>query len=133
MLTRRTVLMTSAAIPLAGCVTNATTGAVTLSPAINDFIINAVGAIAHYAPSVESIAAVAAGLFGPQYAAIVQFGSQALNNLITVLQNLVKPPATPTPAQRRLAGRLKAMAAGSDVIGYAVTPQGKIPVVGRAF
>lgn len=130
-LTRRTLLASAApamALAAAGCTstTNATTGVVTygLDPTVVTTIQNAVTAIANYAPTVESIAATAAGLFGPQYAAIVSVGSAAVNTVITALTNLVSN--LPVGA-RRLGHRYGATPAGT-LRGYAKTPGGYVPI-----
>jgi len=112
-----------AAISLAGCATNPTTGAIGLSAGISDFIQAAVAAAAKYVPTVESIVATAASLFGAQYSAIVQIGTAAINSLISTLVSIVGtlPSAT-----------LRAMLAGSSPLAPVVigTTSGGIVVTG---
>jgi hypothetical protein len=128
MLSRRRLLATVApAAVLAGCGTTITNGQVNLPPAVIDFIVAAVAFAAKYVPTVESIAATAAALFGPAYVTAVTIGSQAINAVIAYLSNLVAPPPTPSAAQRRLAAYLKAAAPGATLIGY--TRNG-IPIYG---
>ena len=82
---------------IAGCSTvqqNPTTGTYGLSPAVIAYIANAVQLASKYAPAVESIAAVAASLFGAQYSALVTLGSTAINQVIGELENLVTNPPT---------------------------------------
>jgi hypothetical protein len=104
---RRTLLSSIApgavAVSMGGCALfqqNAN-GSYGLSAAVITAIQNAVQAVAKYAPAVESIAATAASLFGAQYGAIVTVGSNAINQVIAYLQNLVANPPT-------LGARLKA-------------------------
>ena len=124
---RRHLLATAAAVvavgsAVAGCATNATTGQPELNPAVIDFISNAVATAAKYLPSVESIASIAAALFGPGYATIVQIGSQAINTVISALISAVSN-LTP-PAQARLRAKLRATAPGLQV------PIGSVRVTG---
>ncbi len=111
---------------LGGCasITNPTTGVVTygLDPAVISAITSVVQAVANYAPTVESIVATAAGLFGPTYAAIVTAGSAAVNAVIASLVNLL--PSIPVGARiaRRLGGSL------GTLKGYVKTPNGYVPV-----
>ena len=123
-LSRRSLLGSAAALAaggLASCtsVTNPTTGAVTygLDPTVAQFITTAVQKIAQYAPTLESIAATAASLFGPAYAAIVTAGSAAVNTIISTLTNLV--PTLPVAASRLSASvRAMAAAASGSLVGY---------------
>jgi hypothetical protein len=115
-------------LALGGCAstTNPTTGVVTygLDPAVIAAITNVVQAVANYAPQVESIAAVAAGLFGPTYAAIVTAGSAAVNAVIAALVNLL--PSLPVGARvARLGARYGTAAVPR---GYVKTPNGYVPV-----
>jgi hypothetical protein len=130
-LTRRSLLSSvaagSATLALAGCATstNPTTGAVTvgLSPAVADFIQSAVAAAAKYIPTIESIAATAASLFGPAFGTAVQIGTAALNQVIAVLTNVVTSlvPA----ASARLKGRLRGSSAITPVT-IGTTPAGVV-------
>lgn len=130
MLSRRQLLSTAipaaAAIAVAGCTTNATTGQPELDPSVIDAIQAGVAKIAQYIPAVESIAATAASLFGPGYAALVTLGSQAINTLISALSNVVTS-LTPTQ-QARLHAKLKA-AAPTVPVTIGVTPGG-VTVIG---
>lgn len=122
---RRTLLASvapAAALTVAGCsnilgtgigVAVGPTGAisVTLPPAITDAIQSAVNLAVKYIPTVESILATAAGLFGPSYATIVTAGSAALNAVISALVNIVAGQAP--AAQARLHKKLRALAPGA--------------------
>lgn len=128
--TRRSLLLLAAAAPaalaLGACATttNPTTGVTTygLDPAVVADITNVVDAVARYAPTVESIAATAAGMFGMGYAGIVTVGSAAVNAVISALENLVT--SLPVGARR---ARMGATPAGV-LRGYAKTPSGYVPV-----
>ena len=129
MLSRRSMLSTSAigavagALALAGCAetTNPTTGAISfqLSPAIADFIQSAVAAAAKYIPTIESIAATAASLFGPVYGAIVTAGSAALNQIVAVLTNVATQLSPPAAAAMR--ARLRAATGPSAAVLIGIT------------
>lgn len=130
-LSRRNLLTLSAsgavlaAAGLAGCATstNPTTGVTTygLDPSVITTITNAVNAIASYAPTIESIAATAAGLFGPAYSAIVTVGSSAVNAVITALTNLI--PSLPVGAKVRFG------ATPTGVLrGFVKTANGYVPI-----
>jgi hypothetical protein len=122
-ISRRNFLFSGAAVAvlpaLAGC---ATTGSGTwgLDPRIIDLIQKGVAFAAQYIPTVESIAATAASLFGPAYVAVVQAGSAALNQIIQVLTAAV---SNLTPAARRsMRKRLRASSPSSPVfIGTTIT------------
>lgn len=103
-----TIALLGGGIELGACTTNPTTGQVGLNPAVIDFITSAVATVAQYLPSAESIAATAAALFGPGYAAIVQIGSSAINTVIAALESAVS--GLSQPAQARLMAKLKASA-----------------------
>jgi len=129
-LTRRSLLSSAApviALAAAGCATttNPTTGVVTigLSPAVTDFIQSAVAAAAQYIPTVESIAATAAGLFGPAYSAIVEAGSAALNTVIAALTAAANTLAPAAGARMR--ARLRASAPSAPVT-IGTTPSGVV-------
>lgn len=136
MITTRRNLLTSAAglgvVALAGCTTTTdpTTGVVTLglNASVTDFIQSAVAAAAKYIPTVESIVATAAGLFGSQYAAIVTAGSAALNAVVSALTNVVTQlvPA----AQAKMRARLRASSPTAPVaIGSIVVNGGTVITV----
>ena len=115
---------------LANCAstTNATTGVVTygIDPAVIAAVQSAVTFVAQYTPAVESIAATAAGLFGPGYAAIVTAGSALVGQLETALENLVAN----LPAGTRLfrSKRMGAAATAGAFKGYVKTPNGYVSV-----
>lgn len=122
MLTRRLLLTSSAvALPAAmigGCALfqqNAN-GSYGLSQAVITAIQTAVQAVAQYAPAIESIAATAASLFGAQYAAIVTLGSQAINQVIAALENLVANP--PTAGGKLAYRRLGVPFPNTPLVGY---------------
>ena len=131
-LTRRTLLNGIApgavAIAIAGCTTNATTGVISLDPAVIDFIQNAVAAAAKYIPAAESIAQTAAALFGPAYSAIVTAGSAAANQIIAFLENAVTN-LTPA-ASARLRARFGATT-GNVLITTAVANGVTVNIIGR--
>lgn len=127
-ITRRHLFFLSAGagvLALGGCAssTNPTTGVVTygLDPAVISAITSVVQAVANYAPTVESIVATAAGLFGPAYAAIVTAGSSAVNAVIAALVNLL--PSIPVGARVRRMG-----ASLGTLKGYVKTPNGYVPI-----
>jgi hypothetical protein len=111
-------------LALGGCAstTNPTTGVVTygLDPAVITAITNVVQAVANYAPTIESIAATAAGLFGPAYSAIVVAGSAAVNAVIAALTNLL--PSIPVGARMMLRRRRLGAAAVGTLRGYVKVP-----------
>jgi hypothetical protein len=137
MFSRRRMLSTSAvgavagALALAGCaeVTNPTTGVVSfqLTPAVTDFIQSAVAAAAKYIPTIESIAATAASLFGPVYGGLVTAGSAALNQVIAVLTNAANTLAPPAAAAMH--ARLRSAAGPSSAVLIGITP-GNVEVTG---
>lgn len=113
MITRRSFLTSTAvvgAVAVAGC---ATTGSTTWATIVSQ-IQSAVATAAQYIPTIESIAATAASLFGPQYTAIVQFGSAAFNQIVSVLTNIINT-APPAAAARRMA-RLSASSPQNPVV-----------------
>jgi hypothetical protein len=116
---RRSLITSIAVLPLAGCVTNSS-GVWGLDPRIIDLIQKGVAFAAQYIPTVESIAATAASLFGPAYVAVVQAGSAALNQIIQVLTTAV---SNLTPMARRIMRRqLKGSSPSSPVfIGTTIT------------
>ena len=136
MFTRRFFLFNTVAggaLALAGCatMTNPTTGVVTigLSPSILDAIQGAVAFAAKYIPTVESIISLAAGLFGPGYAALVQAGTVAFNTIVSTLEGVVTN--LPVAARARLAGRLAASSPYSPVpIGAIKTSRGTVAIKG---
>lgn len=96
-LSRRTLLTSvapGAVIALAGCTAAQQAQWATIVGQIQ----TAVAAAAKYIPSVESIAAEAAALFGPQYTLLVTAGSAALNQIIQVLVNVAGALTPPDPS-----------------------------------
>lgn len=119
MYNRRSLLIGSvavAALPLANC---ATTGL--LNPSVVEFIKNAVATAAKYIPTVESIAATAASLFGPAYVAVVQIGSAALDQVIATLVNVVN--SLPLSAKRNMRASLRGSSPMAPVV-IGRTPSG---------
>jgi hypothetical protein len=84
--------------------------------------------VASYTPAIESIASVAAGLFGPGYAGIVTVGSAAVNALESALESLLANlPAGGRLAVHSLGKRFGATPSGV-LKGYVKTPNGYVPV-----
>ena len=125
-LSRRTLLTSvapGAALAVAGCSTAQVAQYQAEWATIVGDIQSGVAAVAKYVPSVESIAAEAAALFGPQYTAIVVAGSAALNEIVQVLINVANS-LTP-PASAKLRTRLRGTSpALKTTIG--TTPQGVV-------
>jgi hypothetical protein len=132
MLSRRKVLLATAAgggaLALAACSTAQIQQAQADWATLVGEIQAAVAAGAKYVPTIESIAATAASLFGPTYTAIVVAGSAALNQVIAVLENVVNN-LTP-PASARLKAKLKGTSLSAPVV-IGTTPQG-VTVTGFA-
>jgi len=66
--------------------------------AAQSWIAQQVQNITKVLPTIESIAATAAGLFGPTYQAIVAAGTAVANTIVQTIVNVVNaaaPPATP--------------------------------------
>lgn len=130
MKSRRGFLTTAAVlaggIALAGCSSAQITEAQTEWATIVGQVQSAVATGAQYIPTVESIAATAASLFGPEYTALVTVGSAALNSLITTLESVLTAatPAVVASARRRLASSSR-----SVPVAVGVTPEG-ISVIG---
>jgi hypothetical protein len=116
-MSRRSMLGSVAGLAVAAglgaCATNPTTGAITLDPTVIDAVQQGVATIASFLPTVESIVAEAASLFGPAYAGIVTIGSSALNALINAIASIVTNLAP--PASAALHARLKGATARSPV------------------
>lgn len=84
------------AVALAGCSADQIKNFETQWASVAAKVQSAVAVAAKYVPTVESIAATAASLFGPQYAGIVQVGTAVFNQLVQTLVNVVaniSPPA----------------------------------------
>ena len=93
-------------LAVAGCSTTQLASAEAQWASVVGAIQSAVAGAATYIPTIESIAATAASLFGPQYSALVQIGSAAFNQIVATLTNVVSN-LTP-PAAARLGARLRA-------------------------
>lgn len=110
MITRRKLLTTSAlgatALTIAGCSTAQITAFETQWASVASLVQQAVSTAAQYVPTIESIAATAASLFGPQYVTLVTAGSAAFNQIVQALVNVVNNLAP--PASARLMARLRA-------------------------
>jgi hypothetical protein len=93
--------------------------------AVEDALQSAVAQAAKYVPTVESIVATAASLFGPQYTALVQIGTAAFNQVVTALTNVVGALTPPALAQMRRALATSSpnlpVAIGRTLQGVAVT------------
>ena len=123
-LSRRTLLISiapGAALAVAGCSTAQIAQYQADWATIVGDIQAGVAAAASYVPTVETIAAEAAALFGPQYTAIVTAGSAALNQIIAVLINVANN-LTP-PAASRMRARLRSSSLGSPIT-IGTSPQG---------
>lgn len=114
----RRAFLTSTAFVGAAAVTGCTTAQITSLQAgwasVVGQIQQAVANAAAYIPTIESIAATAASLFGPQYSALVQVGTAAFNQIVATLVNVVAS-LTP-PAAARLAVKLSASSPQTPVI-----------------
>ena len=109
MITRRSLLVSTALFSgaaLAGCSTAQIANVQATWAAVAGQIQSAVAVASTYVPTVESIIATAASLFGPQYAVIVAAGTAAFNQIVATLVNVVSnlSPA----ASVRLGVRLRA-------------------------
>jgi hypothetical protein len=110
MMNRRTLLITTAlgatGIAVAGCSTTQIATFEAEWATVAGQVQNAVSIAAKYVPTIESIAATAASLFGPQYVVLVTAGSAAFNQVVQALVSVVAN-LTP-PASARLMVRLRA-------------------------
>lgn len=112
-LSRRSLLASIApvtALAVAGCSTTQIASFEAQWASVVDTVQAAVAAAAKYIPTVESIAATAASLFGPTWQAAVAAGTVVVNQIIATLTNVVAnlgPPA---------ASALRARLAGSSVV-----------------
>jgi hypothetical protein len=118
MLTRRTLLVSTApaaaALAVAGCSTTQISSFETAWASIVDTVQAAVAQAASYIPTVESIAATAASLFGPAWQAAVAAGTVVVNQIIAVLTNVVTN-LTP-PASAALHAKLRASSVDAPVV-----------------
>jgi hypothetical protein len=119
--------MLGAGVALAGCSTAQIQQAVSDWNNVVTVIQNAVSTGAAYIPTVETIAAEAASLFGPAYEAIVVAGSTALNQVIADLEGAVNglSPA----ASVALHTKLRASSPGAP-IAIGVAPKSGVQVIG---
>src|SRR5579871_6325431 len=124
---RRTLLAGAAALlagaALAGCSSDQIASAEAQWNSIVSTVQSAVAKAAAYVPTVESIVAQAAALFGPQYSAIVQIGSAALNTVIQTLINVVSAAPLPKTLSRRA---MAAATSGAVPVTIGQTAQGVI-------
>ena len=112
--TRRSLLATvapGAVLTLTGCASIVTPVPGNISAAVLAYIQQVVQAAAQYLPAAVSIATLAASLFGPGWAGIVQIGSAAIQQLISALISAAHP------AHRILTGRLHMLRSGEVLIG----------------
>jgi hypothetical protein len=112
---------------LAGCSTAQISSAQTAWNNAVTAIQTAVSTASQYIPTVESIAEVAAGLFGPTYETIVTSGITAINAVIAELTGAITS-LTP-PAASAFRSRLRAVAPGVPII-VGVAPKTGIQVAG---
>lgn len=137
MINRRSFLMSTALIgagALAGCTSANITAAVTswqnVESQIQAAVANATAGALAYIPTLESIASVAASLFGPQYATIVTVGSTLINQIVSALTavvGIITPPAAAhrfAMASRRIPGRLAAIMATTTPVLIGTTSRG---------
>ena len=125
-ISRRILLTTvapGAALAVAGCTTAQIAQYQADWAAIVGQIQAGVAAVAKYVPTIETIAAEAAALFGPAYEAVVTAGSAALNQIIAVLTNVANN-LTP-PASAKLHAKLRASSPAAPIT-IGTTPQGII-------
>lgn len=108
-------------VGVAGCTSAQITSFETQWATIAGQIQNAVSVAAQYVPTIESIAATAASLFGPQYVALVTAGSAAFNQIVATLVNIVNNLAP--PASAKLATRLR-VSSPQVPVTIGVTPSG---------
>lgn len=124
-LNRRSLLSTVAvlagAIALAGCSSDQIASAEASWNSVVSAIQSGVAKAAAYIPTIESIVATAASLFGPGYAAIVQVGTAAFNQVLATLVNVLNSASTPIVASARR--RLMASSPQVPVV-IGVTPMG---------
>jgi hypothetical protein len=111
MLNRRTLLAGVAIAPLSACTVAQVANFDQQWATAQVWIAQQVQLVAKVLPTAESVAAVAAGLFGPQYQAIVVAGSAIANQVVAAILAVINAaappppvagPATPPPASGRL-------------------------------
>jgi len=114
-----------ALIVVAGCSTAQIADFTTQWAAAQAWIAQQVQSITNVLPTIESIAATAAGLFGPTYEALVAAGSALANTVvatITAVINAAAPPATPAASSK-----YKAMFRGAGVPQVSIGKTGPLP------
>lgn len=128
-ISRRSLLTSSAllgAAALAGCTTAQITSAVaswqTVESTIQNAVATATAGASAYIPTLESIASVAASLFGPQYATIVTVGSTLINQIISALTAVVGVVAPPASSRHLMAVAHKPMSARLRTIMATTAP-----------
>jgi hypothetical protein len=125
MISRRALLSTAAlggvAILVAGCSADQIAQFEAQWASVAGQIQSTVSVAAGYIPTIESIAATAAGLFGPQYAAIVAASTTAINQVVAALVAVVANLSP--PASARLSARLRGSSPNVPVL-IGVTKQG---------
>ena len=101
-----TTVLGASALALANCTSAQIASFETQWATVAGQIQAAVATASQYVPTIESIAATAASLFGPQYAALVAAGSAAFNQIVATLTNVTNNLSP--PASAKLAARLRA-------------------------
>ena len=89
-------MLAAGAVALGGCSSTQIATFEAQWASVAGSVQSAVNAAVGYIPTIESIAATAASLFGPAYVTIVQAGSAVFNQLVQALVNVVNnisPPA----------------------------------------
>lgn len=124
--------MLAGGLALAGCSSAQITSAETTWNQVVDAIQSGVSTAASYIPTVESIAAAAAGLFGTQYQALVTLGSAALNQVISSLIGAVGSltPIAASAMRRALASSSRGLPVSIGVISAPLAPGGTVAVNG---
>lgn len=132
-LSRRNLLMNAplvgaaiGGLALGGCSTTQIAAFESTWTQVVDTVQADVAAAAKFVPTVESIAATAASLFGPQWQGAVTAGTAVVNAIVTAITAAVTT-LTP-PASAALRARLRASSVSSPV-AIGTTPQG-VPVRG---
>jgi len=116
-MTRRALLAGAslgAVVAVAGCTTAQISTFEAQWTSIVDAVQAAVAAAAKYIPTVETIAATAASLFGPAWQAAVAAGTVVVNQIVATLTNVVNNLSP--PAQARLQARLRGSSVSSPIV-----------------
>jgi hypothetical protein len=114
-------MLVAGAVALGGCSTAQVSSFEASWASVAGTVQSAVNAAVGYIPTIESIAATAAGLFGPTYAALVTAGSALFNQLVSTLVNVVNNISP--PAAQAVRARLARSSASVPVL-IGVTPGG---------